>query len=207
MRNRTEWQDHVISDAGLFNVKEAGIGVEDVYQISPYGTVMQQGTMQDARHFNNIEDSLDAHEIAIALLLTNARENGEKITFLEKESKKISSIILPIVLPAANWHTSGESEYGFVAEVGIEECRETYYPDVAIHKDSLKTAFDADVCTSVQSLDGKLRFWAKRVPAKDISATAALLISGISPVNPGGSAECGCDIKSIQVKLNEKEGI
>ena len=120
----------------------------------------------------------------------------------------ISTIeIVDLVLPAANWHTSGESEYGYVAEIEIAECREAYYPDVAIHKDSLKTAFDADVCTSVQSLDGKLRFWAKRVPAKDISATAALLISGISPVNPGGSAESGCDIKNIQVKLKEKEGI
>lgn len=136
-----------------------------------------------------------------------------KVEFTKDVQKQLAdfdgaSIILQdLVIPTASWIASGESEYGYVAEVGIEECREAYYPDVAIHKDSLKTAFDADVCASVQSLDGKLRFWAKRVPAKDISATAALLISGISPANPGGSAESGCDIKSIQAKLNEKEGI
>lgn len=203
MRNRTEWQDHVISDAGLFNVKEAGIGVEDVYRISPFGKVMQQGTMQDAKHFNNIEDSLDAHEIALGLLITNACENNEKIIYLEKESKKSSSIILPLVIPVASWRSCSDNEYGYIAEVAVEECKEAYYPDVAIHKDSLGAAFDADVCGSVQSLDGKLRFWAKRVPAKDISATAALLVSGISP---GGTAGNGCDIKSIQSKLNEKEG-
>lgn len=77
MRNRTEWLDHVISETGLFKVVAAQIGEDDVYSISPYGEVMQQGTMQDAWHFNNIEDSLDAHETAINLLIDAILFSGE----------------------------------------------------------------------------------------------------------------------------------
>lgn len=78
MRNRTEWEDHVLSQTGLFKVvADATVGVDDVYSISPFGEVMQQGTMQDAWHFNNIEDSLDAHETAINMLIAAYLFSGE----------------------------------------------------------------------------------------------------------------------------------
>lgn len=73
MRERCYWQDHVVSNTGEFLVKATSI--EDVYRISPYGTVMQQGTFQDAKHFNSFEESLVAHEIAIGLLQNSIRLN------------------------------------------------------------------------------------------------------------------------------------
>lgn len=72
MRNRTIWKDHVLSETGKFRVSNTSIA-EDVKEITPYGTTMQQGTMQDANHFNNVEDSLDAHETAFNLLLNKER--------------------------------------------------------------------------------------------------------------------------------------
>lgn len=79
MRNRTIWKDHVLSETGKFRVSNTSIA-EDVKEITPYGTTMQQGTMQDANHFNNIEDSLDAHETAINLLLNKERLDDWKHT-------------------------------------------------------------------------------------------------------------------------------
>ena len=78
MRNRTLWRDHVISQTGLFTILEKA-GLANVYSVSPYGEVMQQGTMQDANHFNNIEESLDAHEMAIDILMCGLRwlQEGE----------------------------------------------------------------------------------------------------------------------------------
>lgn len=78
MRNRTLWKDHVISETGLFKILEQA-GLANVYSVSPYGEVMQQGTMQDANHFNNIEDSLDAHEMSIDILMCGLRwlQEGE----------------------------------------------------------------------------------------------------------------------------------
>ena len=71
MRKRTLWQDHVLSETGKYRVTDTDIS--DVKYITPFGEVMQQGTMQDANHFNGIEDGLDAHELAINLLLNKVR--------------------------------------------------------------------------------------------------------------------------------------
>ena len=72
MRNRTYWVDHVLSETNKFNVISFH---DDIYTITPYGTVMQQGTFQDAAHFNSIEEGLTANEEAILLLLNYARQN------------------------------------------------------------------------------------------------------------------------------------
>ena len=74
MRERTYWVDHVLSETNRFNVVAVS-GQDDVYTITPHGTVMQQGTFQDAAHFNSMEEGLTAHEEAILLLLNYARQN------------------------------------------------------------------------------------------------------------------------------------
>ena len=74
MRNRTYWVDHVLSETNKFTVSADH---DDIYTITPYGTVMQQGTFQDAAHFNSIEEGLTANEEAIYILLDFARHNKE----------------------------------------------------------------------------------------------------------------------------------
>lgn len=64
MYSRTYWVDHALSETNKFTIKQVS---GDVYTIVPYGTVMQQGVPQDAAHFNNIEEALSAHEIALGL--------------------------------------------------------------------------------------------------------------------------------------------
>ena len=56
--------DHALSETNKFTIKQVS---GDVHTIVPYGTVMQQGVPQDANHFNNIEEALSAHEIALGL--------------------------------------------------------------------------------------------------------------------------------------------
>lgn len=73
MRNRTYWVDHVLSETNKFSVVETGSA--NVYTITPYGTIMQEGTYQDANHFNSIEEGLTAHEAIIELLINYARQN------------------------------------------------------------------------------------------------------------------------------------
>lgn len=68
MYSRTYWVDHVLSATNKFTITKDTAG-DDVYKVVPYGTVMQNGTYQDAAHFNNIEESLTAHETAICLLV------------------------------------------------------------------------------------------------------------------------------------------
>ena len=64
MYSRTYWVDHALSETNKFTIKQVS---GDVHTIVPYGTVMQQGVPQDANHFNNMEEALSAHEIALGL--------------------------------------------------------------------------------------------------------------------------------------------
>lgn len=80
MRERTYWADHVLSETNKFMV----IAVQgDIYTITPYGTVMQQGTYQDAAHFNSMEEALVANEEATLILLDFARHNKEQLEAAE----------------------------------------------------------------------------------------------------------------------------
>lgn len=76
MRERTYWVDHVLSETNKFTVILVG---GDVYSIVPYGTIMQQGTYQDAAHFNSIEESLTAHEAALLTLIDHAQHSREQL--------------------------------------------------------------------------------------------------------------------------------
>lgn len=73
MYNRTYWQDHVLSEHGKYVLTKVD-GSSNVYSITPSGEVMQQGTYQDANHFNQIEETLSAHDIAINLILNHAKQ-------------------------------------------------------------------------------------------------------------------------------------
>ena len=64
MYSRTYWVDHALSETNKFKITQVS---GDVHTIVPYGTVMQQGVPQDANHFNNMEEALSAHEIALGL--------------------------------------------------------------------------------------------------------------------------------------------
>lgn len=64
MYSRTYWVDHALSETNKFTITQVS---GNVHTIVPYGTVMQQGVPQDAKHFNNIEEALSAHEIALGL--------------------------------------------------------------------------------------------------------------------------------------------
>lgn len=64
MYSRTYWVDHALSETNKFKITQVS---GDIHTIVPYGTVMQQGVPQDANHFNNMEEALSAHEIALGL--------------------------------------------------------------------------------------------------------------------------------------------
>lgn len=72
MRDRTYWLDHVLSENNKFAlVLDSG----NIYTITPHGAVIQQGTFQDAAHFNSIEEALTANEEALMLLLNLVRQD------------------------------------------------------------------------------------------------------------------------------------
>lgn len=76
MYSRTYWVDHALSETNKFTIKQVS---GDVHTIVPYGTVMQQGVPQDAKHFNNIEEALSAHEISLGLHSNALMQHADEI--------------------------------------------------------------------------------------------------------------------------------
>lgn len=76
MYDWTYWLDHVTNPSNVFQLVDLGGGL---VQLTPAGTVMQQGTPQDQTRFNNMEGGIvDAHA-ALALLFNFARQQAWEI--------------------------------------------------------------------------------------------------------------------------------
>lgn len=75
MYQKKEWQDHVVEYPNRF--KETSLGNGLVEEVPAPGEIIQQGTPQSARNFNNIEDGIfNANEMAdylVLLILKNQR--------------------------------------------------------------------------------------------------------------------------------------
>lgn len=89
-----------------------------------------------------------------------------------------SARINDITIPASAWTKGTDAVYPYYADVALASSTEAQYPNVTLYKASLSVASDAGLCPTVQSLDGKLRFWANTAPAADMAATVALLSNG-----------------------------
>ena len=71
-----------------------------------------------------------------------------------------------------------------------EEIKATHIPIVSLHRDSLAVAEAAGMCSSAETVDGAVRFWARNIPTADLEATLALLTPGTGELGAagGGSA-------------------
>jgi len=78
-KTRVYWQDFARSDEALFHITPVPAKGADVNQITPFGTVMQEGTPQDSAHFNSMDESLWAHEMSIGMLINFVRQNRWEI--------------------------------------------------------------------------------------------------------------------------------
>ena len=77
-----------------------------------------------------------------------------------------------------------------MVSVEREEIKATHIPIVSLHRDSLAVAEAAGMCSSAETVDGAVRFWARKVPTADLEATLALLTPGTGELGAagGGSA-------------------
>ena len=91
--------------------------------------------------------------------------------------------IVDIILPATGWKPEGT---GYVLDYPLKDATAKHYPSMALHRESLETAKLSEVCPTMQSLDGLLRFWAGKQPGKDMAATVKLVTPTIEVEGIGG---------------------
>ncbi len=101
-----------------------------------------------------------------------------------------NSIIKEIVIPKAGWLDADDG--GYQNDVYLAEAKHQHFPIVSIDRgDSMDAARKAEMSTASEATDLSVRFWAKRIPDKDINATVALLFPQRDGSASGGGGESG----------------
>lgn len=90
-----------------------------------------------------------------------------------------TTIISDFTIPAKGWinedNTDETDDFPYYVDIPCKDVTEYHFPNVALDKTSLETASNVGLCPTVQSFNGKLRFWAKSKPSRDITGTAAFV--------------------------------
>lgn len=88
----------------------------------------------------------------------------------------VSTHVLDLTIPANGWRAADDgARYAYAVDVALEGVTDRHYPSVTIHMPSLDVAESAGLSSTVQAIEGALRFWAKHIPTSDIFATVSLL--------------------------------
>ena len=100
-------------------------------------------------------------------------------------------ISVPEVIPVSAWIPNSTIN-GYSADINCEESNSNLIPMVAIHPDCMDTAGQCEMLSTVQTLNGTVRFFAKNRPLNDISVQITLLLprdflSDITVEKPSGS--------------------
>ncbi len=80
MYKQTNWLDHSITPARTFTLVDNGDGT---VTLTPYGTVLQQGTNMNADNFNNMEFGIQDDDLGTRLLLLAVRRDDQRLTAAE----------------------------------------------------------------------------------------------------------------------------
>lgn len=89
-----------------------------------------------------------------------------------------SAIMERITVPATGWTELAEEDqedgYLYTTDVAAEKAKEHHFPILALDIASLRIAGEAEVCPTIETLDGIVRFWSKAIPAADMTGTLML---------------------------------
>ncbi len=87
MYQKNLWQDHVVEYPNRF--KETNLGNGMVEEVPAPGEIIQQGTPQSARNFNNIEEGIfNANELTDYLMIQTL-QNARRIETVRGESSTV----------------------------------------------------------------------------------------------------------------------
>lgn len=86
-----------------------------------------------------------------------------------------ATVTIQITIPSDVWLFEESDSFPYYADISCNDITERHYPNVALDKSSLEIAQNAGLCPTVQTLNGKIRFWAKNKPSENITGTALLI--------------------------------
>lgn len=90
-----------------------------------------------------------------------------------------SAIVRSITIPATGWvevdpDAEDLGDYKYTIDVPLVEATEEHFPVLALDIPSLSIAGEAEMCPTIETLDGFVRFWSKTIPTADLTGTILL---------------------------------
>ena len=140
-----------------------------------------------------ISDEIEVNITAPAGLVTydDLKQEVEQVR-KELSSSVGSAIIKDIVIPADAWEETDEAgKYKFVANLPDKDALYAHFPTLALDIPSLDLAAVAGMCPAIETLDGRIRFWAKKKPTADLVGT--LKLESQSAASAGSSGGIATD--------------
>jgi len=114
------------------------------------------------------------------------QEMEAAVTLISEPTPSVGyATINNVVIPKDGWVQDGEY---LRMDIENRSILTSYIPQVSLHRDSMETAVNCDLQPSVETLAGKLRFWARKVPDKDM-VTSLVLFTQRAVVNAGSYAD------------------
>ena len=176
----------VPAEVGGFTIREAALFDADGVMVAVCNTPdAQKVNITDGVSFpvkmvmHIIVTDVSAVNVVVNSALDTISREEMNAALNELAAEMGSTVILDIVIPAAGWVEIQEPEaiidgYGYVIDVAVEEALELHFPSMALARESLRPAASAGLCPTIETLDGIVRFWAKRLPDSDLTGTIQL---------------------------------
>ncbi|MCM1295506.1 MAG: phage tail protein [Muribaculaceae bacterium] len=163
---------------GGFTVRECGIMDED-------GDLIAVCNLPDTEKAVIEEGVTEPLTILMHIVLTD----GDSLEFMVDPSiDTATAASQSVTIPAESWEEDGEAgeEYPYKADVESYAVTALHYPFVALDVESLGIAGDCELCPTVESMSGALRFRAKKKPEGDMRGTVLLVTQGGGAGGAGG---------------------
>ena len=103
----------------------------------------------------------------VAQLATSVTDAVEEMDTVKADK----SVSVSFVIPASGWVSDTTvADYPYRYDLSVSDITALDKATVSIAPNSMSTAIACGLCPTNETLAGKIRFWSKSVPAKDISA-------------------------------------
>jgi len=96
MYSNLTWLDHAVTPDRTFTITDNGDGT---VTLTPYGTVIQQGTNMSAANFNNMEMGITDVDLAVHILALLCRDLDSRESVSEDDIEEIKANILAEITP------------------------------------------------------------------------------------------------------------
>lgn len=202
-------------EIGGFTVREAALLDKDGDAIAIWNTPdAQKIPITDGVSFplTMVGHILVEDASAVTIRVNSALDtvsHAEMVEELKKFAAGVGQAIIKkgVTIPLSAWGEAGEhavGRYKFMAEVADTDAMEIHFPSMALELGSLPIASKAGLSPTIETLDGIVRFWAKRMPSADIVGTLQLRSENM---NYSGETGGGCDCPDIATDEEVQDAI